>query len=374
MVPCDRRQRRGGMPSWNPLAPLLGLASRLAEGRLLGKEVQQRAAALGSAASSRVGGQGSSGGAVGSTSSPSGGPSGPAGSSAGGAAPAEQPADAGQQYCLEDVPVRRILAGGSPPQLAWVPLRVALAMLHDLPAHFMLLQGSLQQHKQQRPKQQQQQGAEARKAGKAAHRAQQGGASQQPAAFTTVTSPANLEVFVLPVSAHSCGLSELHCTCVCALLREWQWRHVGAASSRGPPRFQPRRGSPATAPPPVPALPLAAGPARAPAHARGRQHRVCASLPLRLPGALLCPGGVHAAARLLVNYCTAAAERCCMGSIPAHAQPGAAAWRRADPHLCALTAPLRPRPFLLRRPRRCCTTCGASAAAPCWPTAAWSAR
>jgi len=219
MVPCDRRQRPGGS-SWNPLAPLLTLASRLADGRRLTKSVQERAAALDRAAGGRAADKDAgastsastsnspvaeaqasrTGGPSASATSPS--PGGRAGSSAGNAAPADQPEEAEQQYYLEDVPVRRMLAGGAPPQLAWVPLRVALAMLHDLPQHFMLLQGALQAPKQARPKHRQHQpgtAAEGRQQGRAGQHTQPGGAAQQPAAFATVTSPAGMEVFVLPV-------------------------------------------------------------------------------------------------------------------------------------------------------------------------------
>ena len=219
MVPCDRRQRPGGS-SWNPLAPLLTLASRLADGRRLTKSVQERAAALDRAAGGRAADKDAGASTSASTSnspvaeaqaSRTGGPSasatstspgGRAGSSASNAAPADQPEEAEQQYYLEDVPVRRMLAGGAPPQLAWVPLRVALAMLHDLPQHFMLLQGALQAPKQARPKHRQHQpgtAAEGRQQGRAGQHTQPGGAAQQPAAFATVTSPAGMEVFVLPV-------------------------------------------------------------------------------------------------------------------------------------------------------------------------------
>lgn len=222
MVPCERRQRRaGGGLGWNPLAPLL---SCLADGQQLCKSVQERAAALGKAAGGGAGRKGVSSASAGSSSSSVSGPDAPHGShaspgassSASSAAPPAQPEQAEQRYCLEDVPVRHILAGGVPPQLAWVPLRVALAMLHDLPQHFMLLQGAVQGPKQQRNKQRQQQqqggAAEGRQKGRQGQHAQQGSAAQQPTTLATVTSPAGLDVYVLPVS-QGLGCCMVSCTC-----------------------------------------------------------------------------------------------------------------------------------------------------------------
>lgn len=294
MVPCDRRQRRaGGGLLWNPLAPLLGLASRLADGRQLSKGVQERAAALDKAAGSRAAGKDAGGSGSGSDSgragsgapqasrtSPSTGAfDSPTSSAASAAAAANQAEGAEQQYCLEDVPVRRILAGGAPPQLAWVPLRVALAMLHDLPQHFMLLQGALQGPKQQRPKQRQQQqgaGAEGRHKGRAGQHAQPAGTSQQPTAFTTVSSPAGMEVFVLPVSrGWAAGLAGG------GMLRGC-W---GGATTCILPGSDPVWLLPSDPNCRLP-LPLPAGPDGAAAHPGWQLRGVCARLPLRLPGGL----------------------------------------------------------------------------------------
>lgn len=304
MVPCDRRQRHaaGGL-LWNPLAPLLGLASRLADGRQLSKGVQERAAALDKATGSRAAGKDAGGSDSGSSSdrpgsgasqashaSPSTGAfDSPTSSLASAAAAANQAEGAEQQYCLEDVPVRRILAGGAPPQLAWVPLRVALAMLHDLPQHFMLLQGALQGPKQQRPKQPPQQqgtGTEGRHKGRAGSHAQPAGTSQQPTAFTTVHSPAGMEVFTLPVSRGWGLLGGL----MVAASRQAAGAELPFAPCRAASRYY-------RVCPPTPTVrltaPLPAGPDGTAAHPGWQLRGVCARLPLRLPGGLGGLQGSH---------------------------------------------------------------------------------
>lgn len=205
MVPAQAKPRPRSR--WNPLAPLQALA----QNRALSIRVKQRAAELGAAAGTKdLFGSGGSGG---STSSSGGGPEPAAGSE-----PAQQAAPSAHglgQYSLQEVsPARRLLAGGTPPQLAWVPLRVALQLLQLLPQHFLVLQGPPQpasppqQPKRQprpgqkpapQPQQQghQQQGAGARQG--QAWRWPWGGAAREPPAYHTVTSPQGLEVHIVPV-------------------------------------------------------------------------------------------------------------------------------------------------------------------------------
>ena len=206
MVPAQGDGKRaqhpgggGGGAWWNPLARL---GAKLSEGRQLSKRVQQRAADLGAAASKASGSgsskQGSSsqgaGGSDAADASASGAPSSSDALAIVPAGPGSAPAVGQvQQYVLQEAPVRRILAGGAPPQLAWVPLRVALQLLRSLPQHFVLLQGApflpgggrrkdsqRQQHQQQQP----------------ASTSQQG---QAGSAFTAASAPADLSVHVIPV-------------------------------------------------------------------------------------------------------------------------------------------------------------------------------
>jgi hypothetical protein len=176
----------------NPFAPLRKLVGRLREGQQLSQKVQQRAAALS--------------GEPASTSSSSSSTYKSGGEGAAGPAASSSPAPQ-QQYSLQDLPARRLLASGTPPQLAWVPLRVALQLLKSLPQHFVLLAHSP-------PPPQQQQGEQQRpgsKAGKQLLLQQPGGGpapgsspfsgSKLGSDFSTVTSPAGLEVHIIPVSA-----------------------------------------------------------------------------------------------------------------------------------------------------------------------------
>ena len=140
MVPAQAQPRKP--TRWNPLAPLQALA----EGRALAGRVQQRAAELGAAAGGRSGG---SGGTSGSASTSAGGPAVPGSELQQQAAPGVPGLG---QYSLQEVsPARRLLAGGTPPQLAWVPLRVALQLLRQLPQHFLVLQGPPQQPARPKP-------------------------------------------------------------------------------------------------------------------------------------------------------------------------------------------------------------------------------
>lgn len=111
------------------------------------------------------------------------------------AAPAEGQQQPDLQYSLQEMPARGLLAGGTPPQLAWVPLRVALQLLRSLPQHFVVLQGSAVQL----PKQQRRQGAQQAAEGREGDKGRQLEGSGQ--VFTAVTSPGGLEVHIIPVRA-----------------------------------------------------------------------------------------------------------------------------------------------------------------------------
>lgn len=187
-------------PRWNPLASLKRLAGRLAEGRQLSKKVQEHAAALGGQAASQTSSSSSSSAAA-STSEP------PTSNSSSGLELAATPqlrVAAGElgQYSLQDIsPARRLLAGGTPPQLAWVPLRVALQLLRQLPESFVVLQGVSAPKGQPKLKRQAKQAQQAAESPGAKQR--QGwlwGSGEQQTVFQTVTSPAGLEVHVVPVS------------------------------------------------------------------------------------------------------------------------------------------------------------------------------
>ena len=184
----------GGLLSiLNPFAPLQRLVGRLREGQQLSKKVQQRAAALSGEPASSTSSSSSTNKSAGD------GAAGPAAS--GSPAPLQQ-----QQYSLQDLPARRLLASGTPPQLAWVPLRVALQLLKSVPQHFVLLAHSPPPPHQQ-PAEQQQPGS---KAGKQLLQQQPGGGaapggspysgSKLGSDFSTVASPAGLEVHIIPVS------------------------------------------------------------------------------------------------------------------------------------------------------------------------------
>ena len=180
----------------NPFAPLQRLVGRLREGQQLSKKVQQRAAALSGEPASTSSSSSTTNKSAGD------GAAGPAAS--GSPAPPQQQQQ--QQYSLQDLPARRLLASGTPPQLAWVPLRVALQLLKSVPQHFVLLAHS-PPPPQQQPAEQQQPGS---KAGKQLLQQQPGGGaapggspfsgSKLGSDFSTVTSPAGLEVHIIPVS------------------------------------------------------------------------------------------------------------------------------------------------------------------------------
>jgi hypothetical protein len=162
IVPVDGSRgapaRGGGL---NPFAALRRLASVVLDGHHLSKTVESRANEFTHHAR---------------TSGASAQPDGEAQASA-----VARPATAGKQpgserrYTLQDLPTRRLLAAGAPPQLAWVPVRVALRLLAALPQHFVVLQGLLH-------------GEGPRTA-----------AGSRPQQLTAATTPGGLQVYVLQV-------------------------------------------------------------------------------------------------------------------------------------------------------------------------------
>ena len=191
MVPASSAsasKRAGGLP--NPFAPLVRLASSLADGQELSRKVQSHATTLeqrGNSANAQQQQEASQGISASASQPP-----------AAAESPASAPSGAGEprQYCLQDVPARRLLAGGSPPQLAWVPLRVALALLHALPQHFLLMQGVAPAEGQPKGKQRRHkgQGSEGGSEGSGGS-----GASAARSTFNAWSSPSALEVCVIPV-------------------------------------------------------------------------------------------------------------------------------------------------------------------------------
>ena len=182
-----KHQRGGG---WSPLSPVLRLLGKLAEGQRLSRKVQERAEAMTGSSQPRSSGTGPSPSSAGATAaSPS---SPPSGSS-------DAQAPAAVQYSLQEVPSRRLLAGGTPPQLAWVPLRVALQLLHSVPQHFVVLQSSPFQPPQRQPSSQ--------AGGQPSMQAARGqGKGAGDGAFTSVASPSSLQVHIIPVGPLGAGV------------------------------------------------------------------------------------------------------------------------------------------------------------------------
>lgn len=173
----------GGGRHLNPFAPLQRLARQLVEGQQLSRQVQQRAASMSGTGSQRGGKEAASQ----QQQEERGSPQGAAASSPSTTVPASgEPSPASQpQYSLQDLPARRLLASSAPPQLAWMPLRVALQLLRALPQHFVVLQGSGQ-------------AAQAGREGRTKSR--QHGKAKQGGTFNTATCPGGLEVHIIPVS------------------------------------------------------------------------------------------------------------------------------------------------------------------------------
>lgn len=175
--------------SLNPFAPLQRLLGRLAEGQRMSQRVQQRADAWGGQLSGRGEG-GRTEGAEGA------GVPGAATAASAASPPATDPSASAEQerpqpqYSLQGSPVRRVLAPSAPPQLAWVPLRVALQLLRSLPQHFVLLQSCGQEV------------AAARGGGQAwqtqGQQQQQGAKAGQAGTFNTATSPGEVQVHIIP--------------------------------------------------------------------------------------------------------------------------------------------------------------------------------
>lgn len=215
---CSGRPR--GFP--NPFAGLQRLVAGLSEQRQLTKDVQDRAAALGGTRAAAqpargVAGNSGSGGGSGDSAAADapaalgdqqeglhaqgsdGSCKATAAAGPGGVLEAKDPV----QYSLHDLPARRLLAGGSPPQLAWVPLRVALSLLRALPQHFVLLQAAPQppgQPKRRQPAQHGQQQAEQREPPKAEGSSTGGaGADTERGLFNARSCPGELDVWVIPV-------------------------------------------------------------------------------------------------------------------------------------------------------------------------------
>lgn len=217
---CGSSGRRSALP--NPFGPLQRLVSSLSEQRQLTREVRERAAALGgrrrneqpstkaedggssSISSSSEAASGTAGGDVQQAGRPAEAGAGSSGTaSAAGPGQGSDAAPPPLQYSLQDLPARRLLAGGSPPQLAWVPLRVALSLLRALPQHFVLLQAVPQpqpQPKRRQPAHRGQQEAEQQRpsgsdggdTGGTAHNTERG-------TFNARGSPGELDVWVIPV-------------------------------------------------------------------------------------------------------------------------------------------------------------------------------
>ena len=354
MVPAGEGGKRarisggsGGLLSrLNPFAPLQRLAGRLREGQQLSRKVQQRAAAL---SGEPISSSSSSSSSTTTTTTTSSGSSSTTSSNKsageGAAGPAATDSPAPLQYSLQDLPARRLLASGTPPQLAWVPLRVALQLLKSLPQHFVLLANSPpppQQQQQPEPGQQQ----AGSKTGKQVLQ-QQPGAGPAPGSspfsggklgsnFSTVTSPAGLEVHIIPVSG--------------TWWAAWYCKRYGKVRAQ---LAQPLHARSLTCParPACPSLPCpalsCAGPGCAAGHPRGRQHRVHTCLHLPQAGRLLHRGCCRSGRGLPVEAASgSAASRAQRRETPQPACHHTSTYLTALPSLLCAAFPYLPLPAL----------------------------